>query len=354
MSDFTCQALGCTAKAEVESNTTKLCQGLAIVLDFNQVIDQFGHYPTWGYVAFIHGVNVEQYKPIRNGGGPRLQGPITAPQKLIAAITVRDAHLVRGTLPLLSNSAGWICPVLGAALNAAVIRRTDAPIIAILQWLEQPNIRYQGLDDVLTSNKYGFNISAAISIALRRRNCRVLQLLVDFHDKHLSPVEKGKYNSWVALACFVYDVTALRAVLRMKFKGPVQITRENMICAMYGRTVQHVVEMLNSKGMHANKQFTNTNPLVAAIRSHKVDNVRAVLDAGAEVDRGARLGNEDLSPFELLIRTTISADDRKDIARLLLDRGATLADPALWRSSKAYRRLRRMLKGEQLTRKSRK
>jgi hypothetical protein len=41
---------------------------------------------------------------------------------------------------------------------------------------------------------------------------------------------------------------------------------------MYGRTVQHVVEMLNSKGMHANKQFTNTNPLVAAIRSHKVDN----------------------------------------------------------------------------------
>jgi thiamine monophosphate synthase len=133
-----------------------------------------------------------------------------------------------------------------------------------------------------------------------------------------------------------------------------QITHDIMVHGMAGATAQHVVEVLNTQGMDANKQFANTNPLVAAICGSKVDNVRAVLDAGADVNRGIKQGNKYSTPFKLLMRSLISADDRKDIVRLLLDRGATLPDPALWRSSKAYRRLGKMLKDEQSKRRSRK
>lgn len=138
----------------------------------------------------------------------------------------------------------------------------------------------------------------------------------------------------------------------MKFKGSVTITRETMVAAMSGGTAQHIDEVFNTTGMDANKQFADTNPLVAAIRGAKVDNVRAVLDTGADINRGATHGTRHSSPFEILMGALIGTERRRMIARFLLDRGADLPGSSLWRSTKAWRRLGRMLPAEQAKRKA--
>ena len=107
-------------------------------------------------------------------------------------------------------------------------------------------------------------------------------------------------------------------------------------------TVQHIVEVLNTDGMDANKQFSDTNPLVAAIRGGKVENVQAVLDAGADINRGITPRSKNFSPFELLVHVPIGKVQRDSIARLLLDRGAILPAPSSQQSRQANCRLENM------------
>jgi hypothetical protein len=105
--------------------------------------------------------------PSTNFAPARLQGPITAPQKVIAAIAVDDADLVRATLPLLSDLAGWTCPALIMPLEVTIIQGSETSVVAILQWLEQSEAHALLPKGFFASDTYGWGITSAISHALK-------------------------------------------------------------------------------------------------------------------------------------------------------------------------------------------
>ena len=143
---------------------TKLCEGLTIILRPKKVLRLLGHILYWKEYSYQ---NV-------------LKDPFIIPHKVIAAIAIDDPDLVVALLPLLSDLTGWESFPFGATLNAAIARGSETVLNAILQWLEGPGVQDVTLKEVLTSDKYGFNISSAIYVALRRHDCHMLQLLVDF------------------------------------------------------------------------------------------------------------------------------------------------------------------------------
>ena len=136
----------------------------------------------------------------------------------------------------------------------------------------------------------------------------------------------------------------------VNFEGKVQITRDTMVSACYLGTAEHLIAILSTPGMHANKRYADTTPLVAAVRSHSVEIVRVVLDAGADVDLKVGRGRKEMSPMDTVLKGVMPATNRIAIARLLLDRGATLPEPSTWSASHGYRALKGMFEDEEAKR----
>ena len=347
MVSFISEARGSKSQAEIQQDMTGTCEGLA-AMPGKLVITDWGSSVTPGYNLILRLLGYAT-----NAGSLAIpQGPLSIPDKVIAAISVDMSDLVLTLLPQLTRFNGWTSPVFGPILLAAMGRPGVFMVDTILRWLEQPRAPGLSLDVGEISADWGLNlIEMAIPHAICAYDVDMLQTLVTFHDKNLPPLVERTYAAWLQLSFESKDVALLDVLLRMRLKGRVRVTKETLMTAGYLASTEQMVALLATEKMHADKKFANTSPLIVSIRGGRVDVIAAVLDAGADVDLKVGKGAKEMSPMDVILRTSEVRDVRQAIAQLLLDRGATVPHQDTWARSNGYPALRQILEATREKRK---
>jgi hypothetical protein len=165
------------------------------------------------------------------------------------------------------------------------------------------------------------NMCLAIQL---RASQPILKSLIEAREKHGSPTKK-EYENWLALAIYTGSVRIVKVALNIKIRRKVRVTRRHLIKACTCGRPEVVTALLGKDLMDPNRKFVDTTPLIAAARSGHVDVVKAVLDAGANIN--VSVIKEPHTP----LKAALQHRSKKDaVIELLIARGAIIPDPEHW------------------------
>ncbi|KAH7082376.1 hypothetical protein FB567DRAFT_594863 [Paraphoma chrysanthemicola] len=308
-----------SSRQESEETVTTLCESLAQGLP--------GYRLELALTSDVY--LVRHYGGASDGLG---SGPLLIVQKLIAVVLVNDCGLVLQSFPDLLEKDEWQCPFFGCPLSLAVAQKSKDMARTILQWLLV--IHNQGLPPSLDMSRteQGFNIVKAIDNAFAHGSLEILQDLLSFHSRRFGPADRTTYDTWLwrgYTKCSI-NTSYLEAVLAAPSEGQVKITREALVKAMRYYGPSHLETLITNKALNVHRVFGDTTPLIAAARGGILDNIRAILDAGADIDFELGSPSNRISAMTIAIRTKLRQDTKVSIVQLLLERGATLPPVHTW------------------------
>lgn len=277
-------------------------------------------------------------------------GPLPTHLKIIAAVVVKDSKLVRALLPKLLQTDEWRCEIFGSPLWLAVDQKDTPTIRTILHWLE----RIYGPDSpapaYLLGKKQRVEILIAIDRAFVTSNLKVLQALLSFYNYRFGPSGRGRYDQWLYEAYRIASKRYLEAVLAVAKRGREVISREGLLHVIRYANPKHINTLVSTKALDINRNFSNTTPLIAAVRSGSLDIIRAILDAGADINSGWF----SYSAMGVAFSTKQKQEHKIRIVKLLLERGAELPATDQWPKAgkRGTSQIRALLEEEQKKRKN--
>lgn len=152
----------------------------------------------------------------------------------------------------------------------------------------------------------------------------ILRSLLEAHVSHCLLV-RSEYDAWLASAIRTGSVETVKFVLDIRLRSKAKVTRGRLITACTHGVPEVVTALFGRNLMNSNRKFSNTTPLIAAVRSRHLDVVKAVLSAGADIS-----GSIEQYPHTPL-RAAFSMKTRKDaVTELLVAHGAIIPDSEPW------------------------
>ncbi|CAO2653268.1 Nn.00g026790.m01.CDS01 [Neocucurbitaria sp. VM-36] len=316
MLDFLMEELAIGTPAQLQNLTEELCKTLSVSISTAQLS------------AILSG-HFEISRGYRRDTDRRAKS-LSLSQKLITAVSVNSHDLVRKLLPLSLEETIESSAVFGDPLTVAIDQGNIEMVHTILGGLQRMGIKHCSLQEARSASFHGSNVASAISRAIRRENADVLQTLVNFFNENFTGSRKRQYNDWLIESIPIQDVRILRCLLGLRIQGRTRVERKVLESAAIHGSPQHMEVLITSGGLDVNKKYKNTSPLIAAVRGGNIDVVRAVLDAGADVNMTIR---GELSAMSVAISIELWIYSRLAIGKVLLSRGATLPEASTWPSA---------------------
>ncbi|KAJ4304500.1 hypothetical protein N0V90_000026 [Kalmusia sp. IMI 367209] len=194
-----------------------------------------------------------------------LTGPLTVDQKIAAAIAV-GAHEIVG--PLLRSEDSTLSGVFGNNLHIAIHRGDECIINALMAFYPQ------GLMRLIVAGK----------IAIEAYKPDVLELLLERIQQH--PEFHLEFRQRLLIhAASIGNIPAIDVILKAKANGQKPLVRREVHIICQHGTVNVVAHYLKTGRIDAKTTYHNTSVLIAATKSKDVSKVRAVLDAGADINK---------------------------------------------------------------------
>ena len=281
-----------------------------------------------------------------------LKAPLDLQQKIIAAIAVDDHDLLRNLLPESLRSPSPRSPLFGSSLSFAISHGDAGVVRTILQCMLQHGAHGLTFADALVEGHYGtvtWHKTSAMDFAITTKQPRVLEVIVDFQKKHGRSLLRKEYKALLSRAIFSGKLEMVKAVFCLKVTGGVKVTLGHLNEAAGSHNEDILLAIITSPGMRVDKAYTDASPLRAAVRSGNVHMVRAVLNAGPDIDMKVR-------GRPALVEAMMAGKDV--IAQALLDHGAAIPPRATWpedtpKTHGKYRGVREVLENEQRRRSGR-
>ncbi|KAJ4360815.1 uncharacterized protein N0V89_001382 [Didymosphaeria variabile] len=229
-----------------------------------------------------------------------LLGPITTEQKLSAAISVGSGATITAHFQPNLDTTGT---VFGKPLSIATFQGDQALIHTLIGC-------YGGFPNILR-----IDLAEAISIAVQVDNIAMFHALLGYWDpvKGTRANQKRCIQNWLAHAARQNSIPMIDAILAVKkHRGPLIRIEVEAICQNCSAiTAQHY---LNNGSMDPDITWTNSSPLLIATKRKDLDMIKAMLEAGADMDKAA---GDNTTALYVACR-----DYDYTTARYLLDQGA--------------------------------
>ncbi|KAH7070676.1 hypothetical protein BKA63DRAFT_569043 [Paraphoma chrysanthemicola] len=276
-------------------------------------------------------------------------GPLPTHLKIIAAVVIKDSKLVLALLPKLLQTDEWRCEIFGSPLCLAVEHKDTKTVHTILHWLESIYGPDAAAPGYLLGEKQKLEILSAIDRAFVANNLKVLQTLLSFYAHRFGPSGRYTYNGWLCKAYGLANTGYLEAVLAVAKRGREVISREGLVNMTRYAESSHINILVSTKALDIDRDFYKATPLTAAVRSGSLDKIRAILDAGADINSGWF----PYSAMGVAFRTKQKQEHKVRIVRLLLERGAMLPATDQWPKAgeRGTSQIRALLEAEQKKRK---
>ena len=309
MHNFLVQAVRPESRSDGQELLAKLCRAVSIYI---------GQMSLFLYLSRVQPRYYDRTKPMAY-----LRAPLDLQQKIVAAMAIGDHDLVRNLLPENLKSPEWRSLIFGSPLSFAICQGDANVVRTVLQCMSQYGAHGMNLLEVLIDDYYGesWSKTSAMAYAITCRRPKVLDVIKEFQERFGKPLSRKAYNTLLTLAICSGEVDLVRVVFRLKVNGGVRITLNHITEAAQSRNEDVMLAIITSPGMSVNKAYSDTSPLLAAVRTGDVHMVRAVLKAGAEIDM--KVGGR-----TALVEAMTAGKDV--IFQTLLDHGAQLPPRAVW------------------------
>jgi hypothetical protein len=269
-------------------------------------------------------------------------------QKTAAAIAIKDQNLVRSLVPGLLGCEEWYSDLFGSPLGFAISQSNADIIRVILHCMTDSRLKKAKLPTTMASDHYSsasFDISA-MHYAITADRPEALEVIEYVRKEHQMPTTKKAFNELLSLAIRRGQVRFVKIVLSMNVSSCEKEWADNLKRAAMSNNPDIMIAMMMSPGMGVNKVYADVSPLVAAVRSGDVHMVRAVLQAGADVNLRVSLAHEGKTPLEAALEP-----GREVVAQALLDCGAEIPPRDKWSrpltlNDKKYKGVLQVLRNE--------
>ncbi|KAL1600572.1 hypothetical protein SLS60_006958 [Paraconiothyrium brasiliense] len=240
-----------------------------------------------------------------------LSGPITTEQKLAAAISAGSGATITAEFQPTLNTDSM---TFRKPLSIATFQGDQALVHTLIGC-------YGGLPNILR-----IDLAEAISVAVQEDNIAIVHVLLGYWDpvKGTRAHQKRCIQIWLAHAAHNNSIPVIDAILAVKkHRGPlIRIEVEAIFQNCSATTAQHY---LSNGSMDPNITWTNSSPLLIATQRKDLDMIKAVLQAGANIDEAAA---DNTTALCVACRNYDATT-----ARYLLDQGAD-SDISTWPNMK--------------------
>ena len=308
MASFLVAELARKTEQEYQKLLMQLCLSIAAYLGRNKVF------------SLLHSVQPEYNMP----DIAYLKAPLDLAQMLIAAVAV-DAHdLATTLLSQMSEKSPWRIQVFGSPLTFAIDRGSEQIVRTILDCSVHSGTRGVSIQGVFSEyDIYGTWTPMAHAIGSRQPG--VLRVIKEFHEKHIGPSDKKMFNTLLSRAIRSGMIQIVQIILHLKVPRGATVTMNHLIGAANAHSPEIMLAITSAPGMGINRRFKNTSPLIAAVQARDVHVVRALLNAGADVDMKVDANGPEKSALSVAIEAGYDV-----ITQVLLDHGATLPPASRW------------------------
>jgi ankyrin repeat protein len=158
----------------------------------------------------------------------------------------------------------------------------------------------------------------------------LLKLLLDFHTNHL-PRPRNRFISWFTTASLDHKEELAQLLIDFSPGGESMLSNKHLDYAFRGNNeaiIKATLTRLNLTNFDAGTIITM--PLFMAIRSGKLTAVRLVLEAGADPNVMTLSNIESLKKLNISPLGFALYQKNTDIARYLLEHGATVPHVSEW------------------------
>jgi hypothetical protein len=249
-------------------------------------------------------------------------------QKVAAAIAIREYDLVRSLLPQLLMCAEWRSPLLGSPLSFVTSQGGVDVVRTVLQRIKIHDGHgstsfFGALDNGYFGNAW--QKMSALEYAISGQRPKVLVVVKGFYEQVGLSLSKVTYNGLLSQVISSGEPESVRTILCMNARGSRKVTLNHLREAAKSHNPKIMMPIVASPGMTVNKAYVETSPLIASVRYGDIHMVRAVLQAGAEVNLKV-----DAEPKTKTALGEAMATGKEAMTQMLLDYGATMPPRATW------------------------
>ncbi|KAH7082377.1 hypothetical protein FB567DRAFT_447986 [Paraphoma chrysanthemicola] len=314
MSDFLMQAVGSATISEQQDLLKRLCSAAAGFMGRHSVFVLLGALPPRFHGEFSKRLDA-------------LNAPLGLAQKAAAAIAIQDQDLVRSLVPGLLGTTEWYSDLFGSPVGFAISQSNADIVRIVLHCMIDSGLKKAKIPTTMASDCYSsasFDISA-MHYAITTDRPEALEAIEDFRKVYQMRTTKTAFGDLLSLAIRLGQVRSVKIVLSMNVPSCEKEKADNLKRAAMSKNPHIMRAIMMSPGMGVDKVYADISPLVAAVRSADVHMVRAVLQAGADVNLRVGWAHEGKSPLEAALEP-----GREVVAQALLDSGAEIPPRDKW------------------------
>ncbi|KAF1958204.1 hypothetical protein CC80DRAFT_490822 [Byssothecium circinans] len=205
-------------------------------------------------------------------------------------------------------------------------------LLAMFSTLELGNrLQY----DLLVHHILDSRINEAVAWAIFKREITILKVLVNAMNKGATThPERKDFNKWLTAAIRTQSVDFVKTVLSVNINSRAKVSQGMFVTACNQGVPEIITALFGKNQIDPNKKFLECTPLILATRTGNLDVMKAVLDAGADINGSISEWPCNALEQAVHIRKAPSMEKREAAAKLLLSRGADVSATRSWPATK--------------------